>query len=57
MNEEFDPATFEFLIHILEFSVVIGIGVIIYINLNHSKKINKDIEKRLEDEMDIPPNE
>lgn len=49
MNENLDPKTFEFLIHILEASVVIGIGVIVYITKTHSK----DINKRLESEVDL----
>lgn len=57
MNEEFDPATFEFLIHILEVSVVIGIGVIVYITKRYSKDINRDLEKRLERELDISSEE
>lgn len=53
MNENLDPATFEFLIHILEASVVIGIGVIVYITKTHSKEINK----RLEREVDLSSEE
>lgn len=57
MNENFDPSTFEFLIHMLEASVVVGIGVIVYITNKHSKEINKDIQKRVNREMDIPSDE
>jgi hypothetical protein len=57
MNPEIDPATFEFLVHILEVSVVLGIGVIVYITHKHSKRINQHIEKRLKDEMDISSEE
>jgi hypothetical protein len=57
MNPEIDPATFEFLVHILEVSVVLGIGVIVYITHKHSKRINQQIEKRLKDEMDISSEE
>ena len=53
MDPNMDPATFEFLIHILEASVVIGIGVIVYITKTHSKVINQDIERRLKDELDV----
>lgn len=54
MNETFDTATFEFLIHILEVSVVVGIGVIVYITKKYSKNINHDIDRRLERELDLP---
>lgn len=57
MNEEFDPSTFEMLIHLLEASVVLGIGVIVYITKKHSKAINHDIDKRMKDEMDISSGE
>ncbi len=53
MNEEFDPAVFEMLIHLLEVSVVLGIAVIIYITKKYSKKMNTDLEKKLIDEVDI----
>lgn len=48
MNEEFDPAIFEFLIHILEFSVVIGIGVIVYITKKYSGTVNQELEKKVD---------
>lgn len=51
MNENFDHATFETLIHLLELSVVIGIGVIVYITKKYSGKVNRDLERRV-DEMD-----
>jgi hypothetical protein len=57
MNHEIDPTTFEFLVHILEVSVVLGIGVIVYITHKHSRRINQQIEQRLKDEMDISPEE
>ena len=57
MNENLDPATFEFLIHILEASVVIGIGVIVYITNKHSKEINKDLQRRVDRELDISSEE
>ena len=47
MTPELDPSVFEFLIHILEFSVVVGIAVIVYITKKYSKNINHDIEKRM----------
>lgn len=50
MNE-FDPALFETLIHLLELSVVVGIGVIVYITKKYSGKINHDLQRRV-DEMD-----
>ncbi len=50
-NELMDPATFETLIHLLELSVVIGIGVIVYITKKYSSGINKQMEKRLDDEL------
>jgi hypothetical protein len=57
MNDNIDQATFEFLVHMLEVSVVVGIGVIVYITNKHSKQINKDMEKRLQDELDISSEE
>lgn len=51
MNDSFDHATFETLIHLLELSVVVGIGVIIFITKKYSGKVNKDIQRRV-DEMD-----
>lgn len=50
-NELMDPATFETLIHLLELSVVIGIGVIVYITKKYSSGLNKQMEKRLDDEL------
>lgn len=57
MEHELDLATFEFLIHILEVSVVLGIGVIVYITRKHSADINKEIEQRMKDEMDFSSGE
>lgn len=57
MTHAIDPAIFETLIHLLEASVVVGIGVIVYITNKHSKNINRDIEKRMKDELDISSNE
>lgn len=54
MNSEFDPAVFETLIHMLELSVVLGIGVIVYITKKYSGKINKDLQRKV-DEMDSSP--
>lgn len=51
MNEFMDHSTFEMLIHLLELSVVIGIGVIVYITRKYSGKMNREMEKRLEDEL------
>jgi hypothetical protein len=51
MEHEIDSATFETLIHLLEVSVVLGIGVIVYITKKYSGKVNKDLEKKI-DEMD-----
>ncbi|HLT22654.1 MAG TPA: hypothetical protein VKZ84_04395 [Bacteriovoracaceae bacterium] len=51
MNEFIDHSTFEMLIHLLELSVVIGIGVIIYITRKYSANVNRDMEKKLEDEL------
>lgn len=50
-NELMDPATFEMLIHLLELSVVVGIGVIVYITKKYSGGLNKQMEKRLDDEL------
>ncbi|MFP5384745.1 MAG: hypothetical protein ACLGHN_01610 [Bacteriovoracia bacterium] len=50
-NSDIDPALFETLIHLLELSVVVGIGVIVYITKKYSGKINKEIERKV-DEMD-----
>lgn len=57
MNEVLDHDVFEFLIHALELSVVVGIGVIVYITKTHSKKINEDLEKKIADEMEAPSKE
>lgn len=51
MNSDFDPALFESLIHLLELSVVVGIGVIVYITKKYSGKINSEIQRKV-DEMD-----
>lgn len=51
MNDHFDPVLFETLIHLLELSVVVGIGVIVYITKKYSGKMNKEIERKV-DEMD-----
>lgn len=51
MNEFMDHATFEMLIHLLELSVVIGIGVIIYITRKYSSNVNREMEKKLENEL------
>ncbi|MFA7614402.1 MAG: hypothetical protein WCY48_09210 [Candidatus Caldatribacteriota bacterium] len=51
MNEFMDHSTFETLIHLLELSVVIGIGVIVYITRKYSGKVNREMEKKLEDEL------
>lgn len=56
MNETFDPALFETLIHMLELSVVIGIGVIVYITKRYSGKMNKEIQRKV-DEMETSPRE
>lgn len=53
MNDEFDPALFETLIHLLEVSVVIGIAVIVYITKKYSKEMNTELEKKLNDEVDL----
>jgi hypothetical protein len=47
MTHELDPSVFEFLIHLLEVSVVLGIAVIVYITKKYSKNINRDIEQRM----------
>ncbi len=57
MNHALDPVVFETLIHLLEASVVLGIGVIVYITNRHSKNINASIEKRMKDELDISSKE
>jgi hypothetical protein len=57
MTDPIDAATFEFLIHILEVSVVIGIGVIVYITKKHSGDINRKIDERLKHELDISSEE
>lgn len=51
MNHGFDTDTFETLIHLLELSVVVGIGVIVYITKKYSGKMNQDIQRKV-DEMD-----
>ena len=50
-NELMDPATFEMLIHLLELSVVIGIGVIVYITKKYSSGLNRQMESKLDDEL------
>lgn len=50
-NELMDPSTFETLIHLLELSVVVGIGVIVYITKKYSAGLNQKMEKNLEDEL------
>lgn len=55
MNEEFPVETFEFLIHMLELSVVVGIGVIVYITHKHSGRINTELNKRVKNDVDLPP--
>lgn len=51
MNEFMDHGTFEMLIHLLELSVVVGIGVTIYITKKYSPKMNRELEKKLDDEV------
>ncbi len=53
MNNEFDTSTFELLVHLLEVSVVLGIGVIIYITKKYSGKINAKLEKEKLNELEI----
>ena len=53
MNYEFPVETFEILIHMLELSVVVGIGVIVYITHKHSTRINAELNKRVKDDVDI----
>lgn len=48
-----DTATFELLVHLLEVSVVLGIGVIIYITKKHGNKMNKNLPKELADEVEV----
>ncbi len=50
MNETIGlpPVIFEYLMKLLEVSVVLGIGVIIYITKTQSKKINKSIDEEFE---------
>ncbi len=50
-----DISTFEWLVHLLEVSVVLGIGVIIYITKKHGNKMNKSLPKELTDEVEILP--
>lgn len=56
MNHGFDTSVFETLIHLLELSVVVGIGVIVYITKKYSGKMNKDIQRKV-DEMDAYPDQ
>ncbi len=48
-----DTSSFELLVHLLEVSVVLGIGVIIYITKKHGNKMNKNLPKEFTDEMEI----
>jgi hypothetical protein len=57
VEHQIDPATFEFLVHVLEVSVVIGIGVIIYITRKHSTELNRRLDERMKDEVDVSPRE
>ncbi len=45
-----DPRIFEGLIHLLELSVVVGIGVIVYITKKYSSGINQRLEKTLQEQ-------
>ena len=53
MNNSLDTSTFELFVHLLEVSVVLGIGVIIYITKKYSGKINSRMEKEKLDELEI----
>ena len=44
------PALIEWLIHLLELSVVVGIGVVVWVNRKYSPGLNKKLQQRLDDE-------
>jgi hypothetical protein len=46
-----DTALFEHLIHLLELSVVVGIGVIIYITKKYSSRINQRPEFQIDSQL------
>jgi hypothetical protein len=51
MLETEPPFIIEVLIHLLEISVVVGIGIIIYINKKYSTRINREMVKKDESQI------
>jgi hypothetical protein len=44
------PALIEWLIHLLELSVVIGIAIVVWVNRKYSPGLNKKLQERLDRE-------
>jgi hypothetical protein len=44
------PALIEWLIHLLEISVVVGIGVVVWVNRKYSPGLNKRLQERIDRE-------